>query len=134
MVPFGKARIHREGSALTIVAWGEMVHRADEAVAKAGVDAEIIDLRTIAPWDKDAVLTSIAKTNRCLIIHEDGLTCGFGAEISATISQEAFDLLDAPVVRMATPDIPIPYNKGMMNVVIPTVDSIAAEISRLTSF
>ncbi len=134
VVPFGKARIHREGSRLTIVAWGEMVHRASEAVEQAGADAEIIDLRTIVPWDKDAVLQSLAKTNRCLIVHEDGLTCGFGAEIAATIGQEAFDLLDAPVVRMATPDVPIPYNKGMMNVVIPTVDSIAAEITRLTAF
>ena len=134
MIPFGKGRVHREGAALTIVAWGEMVHRASEAVEAAGADAEIIDLRTIVPWDKEMVLESIRKTNRCLILHEDGLTCGFGAEISATISQEAFDLLDAPVVRMATPDIPIPYNKGMMNVVIPTVDSITAEITRLTSF
>ncbi|RPI65097.1 MAG: pyruvate dehydrogenase, partial [Ignavibacteriae bacterium] len=134
MIPFGVARIVREGRAATIVAWGEMVHRAQSAVEQTGIDAEIIDLRTISPWDKEAVLASVRKTNRCLLIHEDGLTCGFGAEISATISQEAFASLDAPVVRLATPDIPIPYNKGMMASVIPSIDRIAAALTSLVTY
>lgn len=134
MIPFGVANIVRPGSAATIVAWGEMVHRAMSAVEQTGIDAEIIDLRTIAPWDKEAVLNSVRKTNRCLLIHEDGLTCGFGAEISATITQEAFSVLDAPVMRLATPDIPIPYNKGMMAAVIPSIDRIGAALTSLVSY
>lgn len=134
MIPFGVARRHRAGSAVTVVCWGEMVHRVSEATERSGVDADILDLRTIVPWDKDAVLESVRSTNRCLIVHEDGWTCGFGAEIAATIAEDAFDVLDAPVVRIATPDVPIPYNKGMMQEVIPSVERIAQELQRLSTY
>lgn len=134
VVPFGVARVHRSGNALTVVTWGEMVHRAQEAVEMSGVDAEILDLRTIVPWDRAAVLESVRKTNRCIVLHEDGATCGFGAEIAATIAEEAFDVLDAPLVRLATPDVPIPYNKGMMNAVIPSVETIARAMQRLLAY
>ena len=134
MIPFGKAKIVRPGTAVTIVAWGEMVHRCLEAIEMSGVDAELIDLRTIAPWDKECVLESVRRTNRCILPHEDGLTCGFGAEIAATVTEEAFSSLDAPVLRLATPDIPIPYNKGMMNVVIPTKETIAEAIKNTAAF
>lgn len=131
LLELGKGAIVREGNACTIVAWGEMVHRAKSAVEISGIDAEIIDLRTIAPWDKELVLTSVAKTNRCVVMHEDTITCGFGAEISATVTAECFRNLDAPVLRIAPPDIPIPYNKGMMDVVIPTPEVIAVQLQEL---
>ncbi|MBU3742097.1 MAG: pyruvate dehydrogenase [Candidatus Kapabacteria bacterium] len=134
MIPFGKAAIIRPGTAATIVTWGEMVHRAKGVVDAMQADIEIIDLRTIVPWDVEAVLTSVRKTNRCMVLHEDGMTCGFGAEIASTISAAAFSALDAPVVRIATPDVPIPYNKGMMEVVIPSASAITDALHDLLSY
>ena len=132
ILPFGKARIHKEGTKATIVTWGSMVDRATQAAD--GLDIEILDLRTIIPWDKDAVLASVRKTNRVLVLHEDGWTCGFGSEIAATISQEAFTYLDAPVERLATPDNPVPYNTTLMDAVVPTVDAIKKAIEKLLRF
>jgi len=98
------------------------------------VAAEIIDLRTLSPWDREAVLQSVRKTRRCLIVHEDTGTAGFGAEISAVVAREAFFSLDAPIERVTTPDVPIPYNVELMNAVIPGVDVIAAKIRDLVEF
>ena len=135
MIPFGKAAMISQGTQATIVAWGEMVHRVKEAAAKLPeFSLEIIDLRTIAPWDKECVLQSVRKTGRCLIAHEDCITAGFGAEISACIAKEAFNYLDAPIERVATSDIPIPYNLDLMAVVIPTVEHLAERISSLIRF
>ncbi len=133
-VPFGVASIVRPGTKATIVAWGEMVHRAKSAVDETGEDIEIIDLRTIVPWDKDAVLASVRKTNRCMVLHEDTITAGFGAEITAVIMHECFAHLDAPVVRLASADVPIPYNKGMMDAVIPTIEKVASELRALIAY
>jgi 2-oxoisovalerate dehydrogenase E1 component len=133
-VPFGVASIVRHGTKATIVAWGEMVHRAKSAVEQTGEDIEIIDLRTIVPWDKDCILTSVRKTNRCMVLHEDTITAGFGAEIAAVIMKECFAHLDAPVVRLASADVPIPYNKGMMDAVIPTIDRVAQELKALLDY
>jgi 2-oxoisovalerate dehydrogenase E1 component len=130
VLPFGVANIVRSGDELTVVTWGAMVHRCVEAAEGRG-SIEIIDLRTIVPWDKSTVLQSIAKTGKCLIVHEDGITGGFGAEIAATIAQEAFFDLDAPIVRVATLDTPIPYNATLMHAVTPTVEKIQAEMERL---
>ncbi|MCX6139675.1 MAG: thiamine pyrophosphate-dependent enzyme [Candidatus Kapabacteria bacterium] len=134
LVPFGVASIVRPGSLATIVAWGEMVHRAKSAVEQLGLEIEIIDLRTIVPWDRETVLASVRRTNRCMVLHEDTITCGFGAEIAATITAECFKHLDAPVIRIAPPDIPIPYNKGMMDAVIPTIDVVANEMRALLAY
>lgn len=134
LVPFGVASIVQEGTRATIVTWGEMVHRAKEAVKTMGESIEIIDLRTIVPWDKKTVLDSIRKTNRCLILHEDTVTSGFGAEIAAVIAKETFSFLDAPIERVATPDVPIPYNLGMMDVVIPTPEYIVERLSYLLNY
>lgn len=134
LVPFGVANIIRPGTRATVVAWGEMVHRAKSAVELLGEDIEIIDLRTIVPWDRETVLASVRRTNRCMVLHEDTITCGFGAEIASTITADCFRYLDAPVVRLAPPDIPIPYNKGMMDAVIPTVERVAAELRELLAF
>ena len=134
VVPFGSAKIVREGSDMTIVSWGTMVHRSLEAVQKSGVDAEVIDLRTVIPWDRERVLESVRKTGRVLIVHEDTLTAGFGGEIAAVIAQEAFRYLDAPVERLATPDIPVPYNTTLMDAVVPTVNAIAERVRQLMKF
>lgn len=134
VVPFGKANKLQEGDALTVVTWGAMCERCEEAAEETGISADILDLRTIMPWDKEAVLESVKKTNRCLIVHEDTKTAGFGAEISAVISQEAFRYLDAPVERLTMPDIPVPYNVGLMNSVLPDKEAIAEKMEELTSF
>ncbi len=134
LVPFGRASIVRSGEQASIVTWGEMVHRALTAVEKSGLDVEVIDLRTIQPWDVETVLESVRRTSRCMVLHEDTWTCGFGAEIAATIVQQAFRDLDAPVLRLATADCPVPYNVGLMDAVVPSVDAIARAVERLVSY
>ncbi len=134
MLPFGKANIIEEGTRATLVTWGAMVERAKQAVDELGESVEIIDLRTIIPWDKQAVLDSVHKTSRALVLCEDNWTANFAAEICATISQEAFESLDAPVERLATMDVPIPYNMGMMKAVMPEVPTIVEVLKRLLSF
>src|SRR6185295_16747854 len=101
MLPFGQANCLREGSELTVVSWGAMVERCEQAAAESAIDVELLDLRTLSPWDRAAVLASVAKTRRCLIVHEDTITAGFGAEIAAVLAQECFYNLDAPIERLA---------------------------------
>ena len=135
VVEFGKASIIQTGTQATVITWGEMVHRVKEvSQSLADISLEIIDLRTIAPWDKETVLTSIKKTGRCLIAHEDCITAGFGSEIAAYLAKEAFTYLDAPIDRVATPDIPIPYNLGLMDLVIPTIKILQDRIQALVHF
>jgi len=134
VVPFGEASFLKEGNDITIVAWGAMVERCEEAVNSLDLSADLIDLRTLMPWDKQAVLDSVKKTNRCLIVHEDTQTSGFGAEISAVIMHEAFEWLDAPVERLTFPDIPVPHNLGLMNAVLPGVEMISNKIEQLLSY
>lgn len=133
-VPFGRARIIVEGDRLTVVTWGAMVERCEAASRQCGYAVEVIDLRTIAPWDQEAVLASIKKTRRCLVVHEDTLTAGFGAEVSAVVAEKAFLSLDAPIQRMAIPDVPTPYNVALMNAVLPQVEDIAARMVELVEF
>jgi 2-oxoisovalerate dehydrogenase E1 component len=132
VLPFGKARIVREGSDLTIVTWGAMVERSEQAVD--GLPVEIIDLRTLMPWDRDAVIASVKRTRRCLIVHEDLISAGFGAEIAAVVGQECFLDLDAPVSRLAMPDIPSPHNPALMEWALPSVDSIRGKVNELIGF
>ncbi len=136
-VPFGEARIQREGDDLTLVTWGAMVYTADEAAQQLegeSISVEIVDLRTLAPWDKEAVLKSIEKTSKALVLHEDTLTGGFGAEIAATIAQEAFEHLDAPVKRLAAPDTPVPFAPVLEKAFIPQVDDVVAAIKDLAEY
>jgi 2-oxoisovalerate dehydrogenase E1 component beta subunit len=136
-IPFGEARTHREGDDLTVVTWGAMLYTADEAaqqVESDGISVEIIDLRTLSPWDKQAVLDSVEKTSKVLVLHEDTLTGGFGAEIAATIGQEAFEHLDAPVRRIAAPDTPVPFAPVLEKAFIPQVDDVAAGIRELAEY
>src|SRR4029079_4877877 len=104
--PIGKARTHREGDDVSVITWGAMVYTAEEAAQtldEDGVSVEIVDLRTVMPWDKVAVLASARKTSKVLVLHEDTRTGGFGAEIAATIAEEAFEDLDGPAKRPAAP-------------------------------
>ena len=133
VLPFGQARIVREGTDLTVVSWSAMVHRCSEAAEAFGDRVEVIDLRTISPWDRETVLASVRKTGRCLIVHEDNMTAGFGAEIAGVLAQDAFWHLDAPVRRLAPVDIPVPYHTVLLEAVIPGVESIRTDIEALLS-
>jgi 2-oxoisovalerate dehydrogenase E1 component len=133
VIPFGKARTVRSGTELTIVTWGAMVERCEQAAASSGVDVEILDLRTLSPWDKAAVLASVEKTRRCLIVHEDNGTAGFGAEIAAVLAKEAFFNLDAPIERLTMPDIPSPHSPVLLDAVVPTPERIMRTIQQLAS-
>ena len=114
---------------LTIVSWGAMLERCEQAAIDRSV--EIIDLRTLAPWDSDSVLASVRRTHRCLIVHEDLLTAGFGAEIAAFLAEQAFFDLDAPVSRLAMPDIPSPHNPDLLEWALPSVKTIREKIDAL---
>lgn len=134
IVPIGKANKLQEGEDLTIVTWGAMCEQVEIAINEMDISADILDLRSIMPWDKEAVLESVQKTNRCLIVHEDTKTAGFGAEISAVLSQEAFTYLDAPIERLTMPDIPVPYNVELMDAVLPTSEKIIEKVKALVAF
>ena len=131
VVPFGKASILREGSALTVVSWGAMVERCEQAIIDSGISAELLDLRTLSPWDRAATLASVRKTRRCLIVHEDNLTAGFGAEIAAVVAKEAFFDLDAPIERLAMPDLPSPHSPILLDEVLPNAQTISHAIKSL---
>jgi 2-oxoisovalerate dehydrogenase E1 component len=134
VVPFGIARRVRTGQELTLVTWGAMVERCEQAAADSAVDVELLDLRTLMPWDRAAVLASVATTRRCLIVHEDNLTAGFGAEIAAQLAQAAFADLQAPVERLTMPDIPVPHSPLLLDAVLPAVTSITEAIRRVASY
>ena len=136
-VPFGEARTHREGDDISLITWGAMVYTAGEAAQKLegeGVSVEILDLRTLAPWDKEAVLRSVEKTSKALVLHEDSLTGGFGAEFAATIAEEAFESLDAPVRRIAAPDTPVPFSPPLEKAFIPQVEDVVAGLKELAEY
>ena len=133
-LPFGQASVIEEGEALTLITWGAMVYPSLEAAGHFPGQVEVIDLRTIVPWDKRTILASIAKTGRGLVVHEEPLTAGFGAEILATLAEKAFKDLDAPLRRLTVPDSPIPYDTGMMKYVLPNTDSILQTITDLLAF
>jgi 2-oxoisovalerate dehydrogenase E1 component len=132
VLPFGRAKKVLQGDDITIVTWGAMVPRCEQAAKD--LSADVIDLRTLMPWDKEMVLESVRRTRRCLIVHEDLRTGGFGAEIAAVVADEAFIDLDAPVSRLTMPDIPSPHNAVLLNWAVPSVDAIRAKIDELVGF
>jgi 2-oxoisovalerate dehydrogenase E1 component beta subunit len=134
VTPLGKARLHQEGDDVTIVTWGAMVYTAEEAAKNVDASVEIVDLRTVLPWDKQAVLESVRKTSKVLVLHEDTRTGGFGAEIAATIGEEAFEELDAPVKRIAAPDTPVPFSPPLEKAFIPQVEDVKAGLEELISY
>ncbi len=134
VVPFGKAKKLKEGDDVTIITWGAMCERSEQAVEEMGISADIIDLRTLMPWDKEACIESVKKTGRCLIVHEDNQTAGFGAEIAAVLTNQVFEYLDAPIERLTMPDIPVPYNVGLMESVLPNVKTITEKLEKLVGY
>ncbi len=127
IVPFGKAKIRREGKDLTIVSYGSAVHMslfAAEELAKEGIEAEVIDLRSLAPWDKETVFASVEKTGRVLIAHEDRVVGGFGGEISAEITDKMFRYLDAPVKRIGSKDTPVGFAKEYEQAILLSIEDV----------
>lgn len=137
-VPLGKAAITRPGSQLTVVAYGLMAHyalEAADAVADEGISVEVVDVRTLRPLDKETLLDSVRKTGKCLIVYEDNRFGGYGAEIAATVAEEAFDYLDGPVTRIAGPDVPgVPYNHVLEDWFMVNPEKIAAGIRKLAAY
>jgi 2-oxoisovalerate dehydrogenase E1 component beta subunit len=136
-VPIGKARTHREGEDISVITWGAMVYTAGEAadeLERDDVSVEIVDLRSVLPWDHEAVLESVRKTSKVLVLHEDTRTGGFGAEIAATIAEEAFEALDAPVKRITAPDAPVPFSPPLEKAYIPQVETVVAGLKELAAY
>ena len=134
VIPLGQARVVREGTDVTIVAYSRMTHvamEAAEALAKEGVKAEIIDLRSLRPLDEDTVTRSVRKTHRCVIVHEGWPYGGVGAEIADRVQRLAFDWLDAPVLRVTTLDVGMPYNAKLEQACIPQPDRVVATVKRV---
>ncbi len=131
VIPFGKARFISRGDHLTVITWGAMVERCELAAQQLEAEIEIIDLRTIIPWDKECILDSVRKTSKVIVVHEDIGVAGFGAEVAAVIAEEAFSDLDGPVVRVAAPAVPVPFNYNLMNAVVPAVELIREKMQEL---
>lgn len=139
IVPIGPARIAREGRDLSVFAYGMMAYYAEQAAIKAardyGIDAEVIDLRTLLPLDKAAIVNSVKKTGKALIVYEDTLTMGYGAEVAAVIADEAFEYLDGPIRRLAGPDVPaVPFSHHMQEFFMPNPDKIADAMRELAEY
>jgi 2-oxoisovalerate dehydrogenase E1 component len=134
VLEFGRAATARDGSHLTIITWGAMLERCEAAAEASGASVEILDLRTLMPWDRASVIACVKRTRRALIVHEDLGTAGFGAEIAAVIAGEAFLDLDAPVSRLTMPDIPSPHHPDLLEWVLPSVDRIRQRILDLIAF
>lgn len=138
-VPIGPARIAREGTDVSVFAYGMMAHyatmAADKLAREEGISVDLVDLRTLRPVDKDAILTSFKKTGKALIIHEDNLTLGYGAEIAAIIADEGFEYMDGPVRRLAGPDVPgVPFSHPMQEHFMPNPEKIAAAIREIVEY
>ncbi len=134
--PFA-ARVAREGEDLTVIAYGAMVHTALEATttdALDGASVEVLDLRSLVPLDEDAILAGVAKTSKVVIVDEANATCAAGAQVAALIAERAFDDLDGPVVRVATPDVPIPFSPPLEQAVLPSVDRVREACRDLLSY
>jgi len=133
-IPFGQADVKREGSDVTVVTLSMMVHRtleAAETLDGEGISVEVIDLRTLVPLDKEAVVNSVKKTHRLMVVDEDYLSYGMSGEITALVAEEALDYLDMPPKRLAVPDVPIPYSNTLEDFVIPSAKSIAQAVREL---
>ncbi|HEX9369367.1 MAG TPA: alpha-ketoacid dehydrogenase subunit beta [Roseiflexaceae bacterium] len=137
-VPIGRADVKRRGRDLTVITYGLMLHYSLEAaaeLAREGVEAEVLDLRTLRPLDVDAILASVRKTSKVLIVHEDNLTGGLGGELAALIGQHAFEHLDGPIMRLCAPDVPaMPYSKPLEEVFMPSPAKIADAMRKLAAY
>lgn len=136
-VPIGKAALRRPGRDLSIVTYGAMLWTALEGAAELsrdGIEAEVLDLRTLQPLDEEAILTSVSRTSRCLILHEDTRTGGVGAELAALVSEKAFERLDAPVVRVTAPDTPVPFSPPLEEAFLPNTRTLIAAARKLAAW
>jgi len=137
-IPFGKARIRRDGQHLTMISYGTTVHwclrAATQLKDQHGVEAEVIDLRSLVPLDIETVIASVRKTSKALVVHEDKVFSGFGGEIAAQIGEKCFDVLDGPVMRVGSPSCPVPFSKILERAVLPQVEEIYAKALELTSY
>ncbi|MBI3780671.1 MAG: alpha-ketoacid dehydrogenase subunit beta [candidate division NC10 bacterium] len=137
VVPIGKAEVKRKGSTMSVIAYGAMVEQslaAAEKLVPEGIDLEVVDLRTLQPLDMETILTSVKKTGRALVVHEAPKTGGIGGEIAARLAEEAFRFLDAPVVRVAAPHIPVPFSPALEEMYLPNADKIALKARELANF
>jgi 2-oxoisovalerate dehydrogenase E1 component beta subunit len=126
-VPIGKAKVAREGTDLTIVAYGSMVWVALEAadkLAEEGISVEVVDLRTLLPLDRETVCDSVKKTSKVMVVHEDTRTAGMAGEVAVSITESVFDYLDGPIVRVTAPDTPVPYSPPLENAFLPNLDKV----------
>ena len=133
-VPIGKARIAREGTELTVVAYGSSVHLAMQAAEELGEEIEVLDLRSLCPLDHDAILASVHKTSKALIAHEATRSCGVGAEVAALITEHAFEDLDAPVRRLTAADVPIPFSPPLEQAALPQLDDMKEACRELLAY
>jgi len=137
VVPFGKGKIRKEGTDVTIATYGTGVHMslfAAEKLEEEGKSVEVIDLRSLSPWDKDIVLESVKKTHRLVVVHEDNMTGGFGGEIASTITELAFNELDAPVMRLGSEDCPVGFAKSYEDEILINVDKVKAKVEECLNF
>jgi len=137
LVPIGSADVKREGSDVSIITYGAMVHKALEAadaLAQRGISAEIVDLRTVYPLDEETILRSIEKTSRALVLYESYRFLGIGTEVAAVIAEKAFEHLDAPVVRLAPPNVPVPFSPPLEDAFLPQIADIEATVDRLAGW
>jgi 2-oxoisovalerate dehydrogenase E1 component len=137
MIPFGKAKVVREGTDVTIVTYGATVNRAFSAanqLADSGLSVEVIDLRTLSPWDQQTVFESVKKTNRAIVLYEDSLSWGYGAEIAARIADDCFPWLDAPVKRVASTDTFVGYAPRLEDAILPQVDDVIQACQEIVRF
>jgi len=134
-IPFGRAEVRRAGKDVTLVATSRMVHESLRAAAtlaaEEGIECEVLDLRTLVPWDKEAILASVRKTGRLITVHETWRRAGWGAEVAAVVQEEAFDSLDAPVMRIGARNVPDPFSSPMEDFVMPGREWVVAEVRRL---
>jgi 2-oxoisovalerate dehydrogenase E1 component beta subunit len=138
LTPIGPAAVRREGERLSVFAWGLMLHHCLEAadeLASDRISVEVVDLRTLRPLDEETILSSVRKTGKAMVVYEDNLTGGFGAEVSAIIAERAFEDLDGPVMRVAAPDVPaMPFNRPQEDYFLPSPERIAAAMRKLASY
>ncbi|MCG8607692.1 alpha-ketoacid dehydrogenase subunit beta, partial [bacterium] len=137
VVPIGEGEVKRAGSDISVISYGSMVHvslEAAENLGKEGVEVEVVDLRSLLPFDKNLILNSVKKTNKAMVVHEATLTGGIGAEISATITREAFEYLDAPVVRVTSIDTPVPYSPPLEDYFMPNAAKVTDSLRELATY
>ena len=137
VVPIGKADVKRTGSDISVITYGAMVHvalEAAEVLAKDGIELEVLDLRSLMPLDKEAIFESVCKTSKAIVLHEDNKTGGVGAEIAALLSEECFNHLDGPILRVAAPDTPVPFSTPLEEYFLPKAADVVAAAKKLAAY